>query len=74
MAQAAGAQSLAQRKARQRVTHLGGRPKKYQSNAAKQRAYRDRAKPVQDVTKPGARPFISLELQTPGVASATTLT
>ena len=55
---AAGAISLARR-------HRGGRPKKYEDNSARQRAYRKRSVTPQTVTKPGAEPFIPQGLQAP---------
>jgi hypothetical protein len=72
MRHAAGAASLAQRKA-QAVAHRGGRPRKYRDMAAKQRAYRNRTRNVLTVTKPDAGTFIPMELQTAFEASATTI-
>lgn len=68
MSHAAGARSLAQRKA-----HRGGRPRKHRDIAAKQRAYRNRTRIAPTVTKPVAGAFIPMELQTPGVGSAATI-
>jgi hypothetical protein len=70
MAHAAGAASLAQRKA---TAHRGGRPKKHKDKAAKQRVYRNRTRIVLTVTKLVAGPFIPMELQTRIQASATTI-
>jgi hypothetical protein len=61
---AAGAISLARRQ-------HGGRPRKYKSNAARQRAYRRRNVTPETVTKPGAGPFIPQGLQMPFQAPAT---
>jgi hypothetical protein len=70
---AAGAASLTQRQAQGTASHRGGRPKRYADRAAKQRAYRNRSRAAQTVTKPVAGPFIPLELQTPIQAPTTTI-
>ena len=63
---AAGAISLARR-------HRGGRPKKYEDNSARQRAYRKRSVTPQTVTKPSVEPFIPQGLETPIMASGATI-